>query len=141
MRCGRGRGALFGWMRGRRHRRHGSTPPAERVEHALGQFESRLAITEAQREDWEALAGMIRDGAEALGVAGPANGVGAGQTALEAAPDRLARLEAKVEAGLAILRRTRPAFERLYDRLDETQRGTLDALIAKSGFRPGSVRA
>lgn len=138
MRCGRGkgRGRLFGWMRGRRHRR-GSTPPAERVEHALGYVENRLAITEAQREAWEALAGMIRDGAEALGVAGPTNG----EEKAQAAPDRFARLEAKVEAGLAILKRTRPAFDQLYDRLDETQRDTLDALIAKSGFRPGAVQA
>lgn len=49
------------------------------------------------------------------------------------APERLAYLESTMTAGAETLRAIRPAFERFYETLDDTQRQRLDAMFHSHG--------
>ena len=122
---------LFRWHRGRRRHRFGRRLTVDQLEEKMVRLEQHLEITPEQKDAWDDLIDIVRDGSEAFLVAGNGNGP---ETALE----RLARAEAKVEAGLAILKRIRPAFGRLYEILGEKQKQTVDGLTLMG--RPHAAR-
>lgn len=125
MRCPRhGRG----WWRRRRGREEGSRDD-DRIARAIDHVERRLEITAEQREDWERLKEAVRSGAEVLRTA--ADGAAAAATA----PARLARMEEMAEVGVAGLKRLRPAFDSLYEALNDGQKRTLDSLFLRRGHR------
>lgn len=94
-----------------------------RTEELLGLVERQLELTPAQTPAWEALGGALRAGTARLAEAcGPVPGD---------APGRLRQAEALLETGLETVRELRPALERFQATLDETQRRTLDDLMAR----------
>ena len=120
-----------------RHRRTRTRPTsgdAARTEEAMAYLEGRLGLTAEQRRAWRELAEAIRDSADAM------------QTAHDAIDDvegsalaRITNFEVVAEVTTAALRRIRPALERLYVSLDETQRRTLDGWISHwPAYRPGA---
>ena len=116
MRCESARRGVFRWRGWRgRHRRDRS--PVDWASHALGYVERRLGLRDDQREAWDAFAAIVRDGGEAYSASDSGTS------------DALARLEAKADAALAIIRRVRPAFDRLQATLDLEQRERLNALL------------
>lgn len=105
---------------------------AERVEDAIAIAERRLAITEAQRPAWAALADELRRGSQTVGRA--CDDVTRTDASTNA-PARLARAESAMATGLEVVRAVRPRFEALHAMLDDNQRATLDRLMARRAHR------
>jgi|GEM_PF-1030191 len=118
-----------GW--GRHGRRGGlammcSEARGERVEEMIAFVENFMAFTPEQRTAWDELAGAVRDGNTEFDQA-------CDQVKdlrdEEAAPARLELVEAFMSTGLDVMRRVRPAFDRFYGTLNETQQKALDDLM------------
>lgn len=128
-RCRFGRHGRRSSRHGREGHGFGRALDPDRVEEGLRDAESRLSLMPDQRPAWERLARAVRDGSEAL------RDSGLGPAAAGApAPEKLARLVAAMEAGTAVLRRLRPAFDELYLMLGDDQRRALDGLAAQRGW-------
>jgi len=129
-----------GWGRhwgGRRHGRLGmmcSDARGERVENMIAFVENFMAFTPEQRTAWDELAGAVRDGNTEFD-----------QACDEArelreednAPARLALVETFMSTGLTVMQKVRPAFDRFYATLNETQQKALDDLMQRRRQRRG----
>lgn len=123
---GEGHGGHFG-RHGHGHRlgRLCSERRDERLADLVGFVESFVDFTPEQSTAWSGLTTALDDGSKRIDAA---------CTALEAAgrpetaPDRLARLETLLEAGLDAVREVRPAFEGFYATLDDQQKAAVDRL-------------
>ena len=98
------------------------------IEVRLGLVESFADFNPEQAEAWTQLTEAVRAGSTKVGAAcaefeaeGPA----------ENAPERLARAEAMMAAGLGIVQELRPAFDDFYAVLDDEQKAALDRVVTK----------
>jgi len=127
-----------GWRRGYGpgHRRGFQAICSERrnegIEHGLAFVEGFVNFTPEQGAAWKDLGEAVRAGSATIGEkCKELKAAGMPQTA----PERLARFEAMATAGLGILKRIRPAFDRFYATLSEKQKKALDGLISRGGRR------
>lgn len=112
---------------------------AERLDNAIGFVEAFFSFNDTQKAAWDGLVTAVRDGSDTIGRNCEAMKAEGRETT---APGRLARMETGLSAGLEIVQKVRPAFERFYGTLDEKQQAALDKLIQHRGpmgrgARPG----
>ncbi len=123
---GEGHGRHFG----RHGRGHGlarlcSERREERLADMVGFVESFVDFTEEQEDAWNSLTVALDQGSDRIGAAcGELKAEGRAETA----PDKMARLETMLEAGLDALRDVRPAFDSFYGTLDAEQKAAIDRL-------------
>ena len=123
---GEGDGRHFG----RHGRGHGlarlcSERREERLADMVGFVESFVDFTPEQEAAWSGLTAALDQGSDRIGAAcGELKAEGRPETA----PDKVARLETMLEAGLDALRDVRPAFEGFYATLDAEQKAAIDRL-------------
>lgn len=106
---------------------------AEHVEGRIAYLKTELKITDAQAQDWNKVADVMRENAKALTQLrdeARANG-DKPQTAVERLDtfERFAQARAKAITGFA------DAFKPLYDRMSDDQRKSADALLAPQHHR------
>jgi hypothetical protein len=126
--------AASGHFRGH-HRGHGmkricSDGRTEKLEDAIGFVEAFFSFNAEQKTAWDGLATALRDGSEAIGKNCAAMREAGGE---KTATGKLARVETMLTAGLEVVKKVRPAFDRFYGTLDEKQRAALDKLIERRG--------
>jgi hypothetical protein len=128
----------FGGEAGWRHERpHGlamicSDRREHRLEAGLAFVEGFVNFTPEQTAAWTELADAVRGGSASIGEA--CAELDLADTSASA-PERLARFETLAATGVDILRRVRPAFDRFYATLSDTQKQAIDDLIAHRGRR------
>ena len=124
---------------------HGAVPVAFLRGHAgdwridgwIAFAEAELAISEAQRPQWETLAAVVRDNVASLQEAlmarhAPMN---EDETGRRSAVEHLDAITGMAEVGLAALRNVSPPFKALYAVLSEEQKETADRLLDRRGHR------
>ena len=126
--------AAPGEGKGRQFGRHGrgfglarlcSQRREERLADMVGFVESFVDFTDQQEVAWNSLTVALDQGSDRIGTAcGELRAEGRAETA----PDKMARLETMLEAGLEALRGVRPAFDDFYDTLDAEQKEAIDRL-------------
>ena len=102
------------------------------IENGLAFVEGFVNFTPEQANAWSELSGAVRGESATIG-----------ETCEEmekadppqSAPEKLARAETLGAAGLGMLQRIRPVFERFYATLSDTQKQALDNLISHRGQR------
>jgi periplasmic protein CpxP/Spy len=110
---------------------------ASRIDQRIKSLRTRLKITTAEEPQWAAVAQVIRDNADAVGVlirqrrekAGTMNAV-----------DDLRSYQAIAEAHAAGTAKLVSAFEALYAVMPPDQQKIADAVFAKAGHRPAARR-
>jgi len=123
---GEGHGRHFG----RHGRGHGlarlcSERREERLADMVGFVESFVDFTPEQDAAWSSLTAALDSGNDRIGAAcGELEAAGRAETA----PDKVARLETMLEAGLDALRDVRPAFDTFYGTLNAEQKAAIDRL-------------
>lgn len=116
----RGAGQGSAWLCGS-ERRH--------LEAMLAYAKVSIGVTAVQTEPWSELTEALRGAHVTIGrICEDLTAEG-----VAAAPEKLARMEAAVAAGLEALRGIRPSFERFYGTLEADQRQRLDALMSPHG--------
>lgn len=120
-RHGRGHGTGHGLARLCGERRD------ERLQDMVTFVESFVDFTPDQAQAWNGLTAALGDGSTRVGAA-CSELEAAGHP--ESAPEKLARIEVMLEAGLESLRDVRPAFEGFYATLDAEQKQAIDRLAA-----------
>ena len=106
---------------------------AEHVEGRIAFLKTELKITDAQAQDWNKVADVMRDNAKALTQLrdeARANG-DKPQTAVE----RLGTFERFAQARAKAITAFADAFKPLYDRMSDDQRKSADALLAPQHHR------
>ena len=97
----------------------------ERLADMVGFVESFVDFTDEQQAAWNSLTVALDQGSDRIGAAcGELRAEGRAETA----PDKMARLETMLEAGLDAVRDVRPAFDSFYDTLDAEQKEAIDRL-------------
>ena len=122
-----------GWSHrpgGKGHGRFCSRIQEDGLDPALTAIEQAAGFTPPQNAAWSELKGEIRAAGASIE---DACGEAADSESPAPAPHRLARLETLLTAGLAGLRRVRPAFERLYATLSKEQKATFNSLMTGKG--------
>ena len=116
------------WGRGGHGRGHLCGPGRDqRIDEMIGLVEAFVGFTPEQAAAWKELAGEARAaGATIAKVCDDLE-----ESEAKTAPARLAGLEAAVAAGLDVLRRVRPPFDKFYATLTGEQRKALDEAIAQ----------
>ncbi len=123
-----------GWARGwRGHPKICSDRRDRRIEDAIGFVEGFANFTPAQTERFEELAEAVRAGSASVGETCAALAEASDPVT---APQRLARLETMVAAGLGVIQRVRPAFDGFYASLDDKQKKLIDDLMSRQRSRP-----
>lgn len=131
--AGGDRGNKRGFHRGARHggmRMMCSEQRTEKLDDIIGFTEAFFSFNAEQKVAWDGLAAALRDGSDTIGkqcavLKEDGNPV--------AATDKFARMETMLTAGLRIVQKVRPAFEKLYVTLDKDQQAALDKLIQRRG--------
>ncbi len=123
---GEGRGGKFGRHgRGYALGRLCSERREERLADMVGFVESFVEFTPEQEVAWNSLTVALDQGNDRIGTAcGELRAEGRAETA----PDKMARLETMLEAGLDALRDVRPAFDSFYGTLNAEQKEAIDRL-------------
>jgi hypothetical protein len=97
----------------------------ERLADLVAFVESFAGFTPEQTGAWNELTAALDSGSDRIGTAcGELEAAGKP----ESAPDKLARLETLLEAGLKAVRDVRPAFDGFYAVLDAEQKAALDRM-------------
>ena len=105
---------------------------AEKLDDAIGFIEAFFSFNDTQKTEWDKLAAALRQGSDTIG---------RHCETIEAknkdasAPDKLARVETMLTAGLEIVQNVRPAFDGFYASLDEKQQAALDKLVQRHRHR------
>ena len=114
-----------GHHRGYRHGgRHGgmkmmcSGRRAEKLNDAIGFAEAFFSFNAEQKVAWDGLAAALRDGSDTIGKQCAA-----------------LKEDGKLNTGLQVVQKVRPAFDTLYATLDKDQQAALDKLIQRRGRR------
>jgi hypothetical protein len=101
---------------------------AEKVEDAIGFAEAFFSFNAEQKVAWDGLATALRDGSETIGKHCEAM---KGDDKAKTATDKFARMETMLTAGLEVVQKVRPAFDKLYATLDAKQQAALDKMIQR----------
>lgn len=129
-----GGGHRWGHRGGHRHgiRMLCSDRRTGKLEDALGFAEAFFSFSGEQQAAWDGLTAALREGNESIG---------AHCEAIRSTPRertstaRLARVEAMLTAGLDVVQKVRPAYDRFYATLTDDQRAALEKLIQRRGER------
>ena len=112
------------------------------IEGGIAFVEAELAITEAQRPQWEALAAAVRENVgsvqEALERHHGNGSRGEDGNERKSAVERLDAFEDLATTGLAALRNVSPPFKALYAVLSEEQKERADRFLDRRGHRRGA---
>ena len=103
---------------------------SEKLEDGIGFVEAFFSFNAEQKTAWTGLASALRDGSEAIGKHCEAMKDGKRETT---ATGKLARVETMLTAGLEVVQKVRPAFDRFYATLDEKQQAALNKIIDRRG--------
>ncbi len=124
--------AAFGGHHGRRHGHRlahmCSDRRSEKVEHAIDFVENFMNFTTPQQQAWSELAQSLRDGDVRVGEA--CASLKDGKMPITAT-EKFALLETVLSAGLDIVVKVRPAFDRFYSTLNTKQQKSLDDLLSR----------
>ena len=123
-----------GHHRGGRHgmRMICSDRRADKVEDAIGFAEAFFTFRGEQKVAWDGLAAALREGSTTIGKHCEAMKAEGRQ---KTATGKFARMETMLTAGLEVVKKVRPAFDKLYATLDEKQQAALDKMIRRGGGR------
>lgn len=99
---------------------------SEKLEDGIGFVEAFFSFNAEQKTAWNGLAAALRDGSEAIGKRCEAMKTEKRETT---ATGKLARVETMLTAGLEVVQKVRPAFDRFYATLDEKQQTALNKII------------
>jgi hypothetical protein len=131
--AGGDRGYHRGMHRGGRHggmRMMCSDRRTEKLDDIIGFTEAFFSFNADQKVAWDGLAAALRDGSDTIGKQCAAlKEDGKPLTAT----DKFARMETMLTAGLQIVQKVRPAFDKLYVTLDKEQQAAIDKLIQRRG--------
>jgi protein CpxP len=105
--------------------------PAERVEARIKRLHDRLKITPAQEPQWNAVAQVMRDNAQAMQQAIQQRQQARGLTAV----DDLKAYEAIADAHAQGLQKLVPAFQALYQSMSDEQKKEADAYFSQARHR------
>ena len=105
------------------------------IEGGIAYVEAELAITDAQRPQWDALADTVRENVGAVQAAFERRHGGAEGERSTSAVERLDAFEDLATVGLDVLRKVSPPFKALYAVLSEEQKERADSLIDRRGHR------
>jgi hypothetical protein len=117
--------------------RQASRTDPDRVEARIKELHDKLQITDAQADQWNALAQVMRDNASSMRslAASRAQNAG-GMTAV----DDLRSYEQITEAHAEGLKKFVGAFQTLYDSMSDSQKKTADAVFAQHQKRRAAQR-
>lgn len=124
---------MFGRHHGRRHGgnhiAHICSPArGEKVEQGISFVENFMTFTAPQQQAWDGLAVAIRSGNDRVDEA--CSTLKDGRLP-QSATGKFAMMETVLGAGLEIVTKVRPAFDRFYNTLNSKQRKSLDDLLSR----------
>lgn len=126
-------GGHHGWRHGGKHGGRGmahlcGAVRGEKVEHAISFVDNFMSFTTPQQQAWDELADALRAGDKRVGAACATLKDGKPP---EGATAKLAMAESFLSAGLEVVQKVRPAFDRFYGTLNDKQRKALDDLLSR----------
>lgn len=121
-----GRGSRHGFARWCSDKR------TERLERMIGFGEAFFKFDGGQKTAWQGLTATLREASNDIGQRCE---VAKNRERAKTPTERFARVEERLTAHLAVVQKVRPAFDRFYGTLDDTQKAALDDFMKHRGRR------